>query len=169
MILCLAREKKSLSPFCFGDEATNFWVSSTKFQLPNNFPHHSLFSRYLLPEKGRKNHPPHFIYRFLSHKNKKGTPCSLTLTGVPEKEKDTIFLLVWSAKFGGYDIEYPLFWQKNHSKITDNFCGNPRSNAERVPQGKIPGKNSRKKKWEIQGFSFAPNFWFPNRRSRKRP
>ena len=69
-----------------------------------------------------------------------------------QKEKDTIFLLVWSAKFGGYDIEYPLFWQKNHSKITENFCGNPRSNAERVPQGKITGKNSGKKKREIQGF-----------------
>ena len=85
-------------------------------------------------------------------KTEKGTPCSLTLTGVPQKEKDTIFLLVWSAKFGGYDIEYPLFWQKNHSKITENFCGNPRSKAERVPQGKITGKNSGKKKREVQGF-----------------
>ena len=58
-------------------------------------------------------------------KSKKGTPCSLTLTGVPQKEKDTIFLLVWSAKFGGYDIEYPLFWQKNHSKITEKFLREP--------------------------------------------
>lgn len=60
--------------FVFGDEATTFWVSLTKFQLPNNFPHHPLFSRYLLPEKGRKNHPPHFIYRRLPCKNKKGNP-----------------------------------------------------------------------------------------------
>ena len=69
-----------------------------------------------------------------------------------QKRKRYVFLLVWSAKFGGYDIEYPLFWQKNHSKITENFCGNPRSNAERVPQGKITGKNSGKKKREVQGF-----------------
>lgn len=148
----LGEREKSLSPFCFGDEATTFWVSSTKFQLPNNFSHHPLFSRYLLPEKGRKNHPPHLYIVSCPIKTKKGTPCSLTLTGVPKKEKDTIFLLVWSAKFGGYDIEYPLFWQKNHSKITENFCGNPRSSAERVPQGKITGKNSRKKKREVQGF-----------------
>ena len=69
-----------------------------------------------------------------------------------QKRKRYFFLLVWSAKFGGYDIEYPLFWQKNHSKITENFCGNPHSNAERVPQGKITGKNSGKKKREVQGF-----------------
>lgn len=157
MILCLAREKKSLSPFCFGDETTTFWVSLTKFQLPNNFPHTPLFSRYLLPEKGRKNHPPHLYIVSCPIKTKKGTPCSLTLTGVPKKEKDTIFLLVWSAKFGGYDIEYPLFWQKNQSKITKNFCGNPRSNAERVPQGKITGKNSGKKK--TGSSSFFPKFF----------
>ena len=90
---CLLAKDDALSPFCFGDEATNFWISLTKFQLPNNFPHHPFFSRYLLPEKGRKNHPPHFIYRRLPRKNKKGTPCSLTLTGVPKKEKDTFFYL----------------------------------------------------------------------------
>lgn len=157
---CPLAKDDALSPFCFEDEATTFWVSLTKFQLPNNFPHHPFFSRYLLPEKGRKNHPPHFIYRRLPRKNKKGTPCSLTLTGVPKKEKDTIFLLVWSAKFGGYDIEYPLFWQKNHSKITEKFCGNPRSSAERVPQGKITGKNSGKKKRKFKVF-FCPKFLVP--------
>jgi len=146
------REKISFAFLFLGDEATTFGVSSTKFQLPNNFPHTPLFSRYLLPEKGRKNHPPILYIGACPVKTKKGTPCSLTLTGVPKKEKDTIFLLGWSAKFGGYDIEYPLFWQKNHSKITENFCGNPHSNAERVPQGKITGKNSGKKKREVQGF-----------------
>ena len=166
---CPLAKDDALSPFCLGDEATNFWVSSTKFQLPNNFPRNPFFSRYLLPEKGRKNHPPHLYIGACPVKTKKGTPCSLTLTGVPEKEKDTNFLLVWSAKFGGYDIEYPLFWQKNHSKITENFCGNPRSNAERVPQGKITGKNSGKKKREVQGFLLPQIFWFPDRRSRKRP
>ena len=125
MIHCLAREKKSLSPFCFGDETTTFWVSLTKFQLPNNFPHHPFFSRYLLPEKGRKTILSILYIGACPVKTKKGTPCSLTLTGVPKKEKDTIFLLVWSAKFGGYDIEYPLFWQKNHSKITEKFLREP--------------------------------------------
>lgn len=157
MIHCLAREKKALSPFCFGDETTTFWVSSTKFQLPNNFPHHPFFSRYLLPEKGRKNHPPHFIYRRLSRKNKKGNP--LFADAHRGSQKRYVFLLVRSAKFGGYDIEYPLFWQKNHSKITENFCGNPRSNAKRVPQGKITRKNSRKKKREVQ--VFFQNFLVP--------
>ena len=152
MILCLAREKKSLSPFCFGDETTTFWISLTKFQLPNNFPHH--------PSRKRKEKPSSpFYIGACPVKSKKGTPCSLTLTGVPKKEKDTIFLLVWSAKFGGYDIEYPLFGQKNQSKITENFCGNPRSNAERVPQGKITRKNSRKKKTEVQ--VFFQNFLVP--------
>ena len=120
----------------------------------------------LPPTRKRKEKPSSpFYIGACPVKNKKGTPCSLTLTGVPKKEKDTIFLLVWSAKFGGYDIEYPLLGQKNQSKITENFCGNPRSNAERVPQGKITGK----KKTGSSGFSFAPNFWFPNRRSWKRP
>ena len=160
MILCLAREKKSLSPFCFGDEATTFWVSLTKFQLPNNFPHHPLFSRYLLPEKGRKNHPPHFIYRRLSRKNRKGNPLFADAHRGSQKRKRYFFLLVWSAKFGGYDIEYPLFWQKNQSKITENFCGNPRSSAERVPQGKITGKNSGKKKGKFR-FFFCPKFLVP--------
>ena len=164
----LGEREKSLSPFCFGDEATTFWVSSTKFQLPNNFPHTPLFSRYLLPEKGRKTILPILYIGACPVKTEKGTPCSLTLTGVPKKEKDTIFLLVWSAKFGGYDIEYPLLGQKNQSKITENFCGNLRSNAERVPQGKVTGKNSGKKKTGSLGFSFAQHFWFPNRRSRKR-
>ena len=160
MILCLAREKKSLSPFCFGDEATTFWVSLTKFQLPNNFPHHPFSPATSYPKKEGKTILPILYIGACPVKTKKGTPCSLTLTGVPKKEKDTIFLLVWSAKFGGYDIEYPLFWQKNHSKITENFCGNPRSKAERVPQGKITGKNSGKKKGKFR-FFFCPKFLVP--------
>ena len=89
--------------------------------------------------------------------------------GFPTKKKIRIFYLSGLPNLGGYDIEYPLFWQKNHSKITENFCGNPRSNAERVPQGKITGKNSGKKKREVQGFLLPQIFWFPDRRSRKRP
>ena len=153
------REKISFAFLFLGDEATTFGVSSTKFQLPNNFPHTPLFSRYLLPEKGRKNHPPHFIYRRLPRKNKKGNPLFADAHRGSQKRKRYVFLLVWSAKFGGYDIEYPLFWQKNHSKITENFCGNPRSSAERVPQGKITRKNSRKKKTEVQ--VFFQNFLVP--------
>ena len=79
--------------FVFGDEATTFGVSSTKFQLPNNFPHTPLFSRYLLPEKGRKNHPPHFIYRRLPCKNKKGNPLFADAHRGSQKEKDTFFYL----------------------------------------------------------------------------
>ena len=164
MILCLAREKKSLSPFCFGDEATTFWVSLTKFQLPNNFPHHPFSPATSYPKKEGKTILP-ILYRRLPCKNKKGNPLFADAHRGSQKRKRYFFLLVWSAKFGGYDIEYPLFWQKNHSKITENFCGNPRSKAERVPQGKITGK----KKTGSSGFSFAPNFWFPNRRSWKRP
>lgn len=101
--------------FVFGDEATNFWVSLTKFQLPNNFPHHPFFSRYLLPEKGRKTILPILYICVCPVKTKKGTPCSLTLTGVPKKKK-ICFLLVWSAKFGGYDIEYPFFGRRTSLK-----------------------------------------------------
>lgn len=73
--------------FVFGDEATNFWVSLTKFQLPNNFPHHPFFSRYLLPEKGRKTILLILYIGACPVKTEKGTPCSLTLTGVPKKRK----------------------------------------------------------------------------------
>ena len=167
MLLCLAREKKSLSPFCFWGmkpQLLGFRLQNFNFQI--TFPIILFSPATSYPKKEGKTILP-ILYRRLPCKNKKGTPCSLTLTGVPKKEKDTIFLLVWSAKFGGYDIEYPLFGQKNQSKITENFCGNPRSNAERVPQGKITRKNSRKKKRKFKFFSKI--FWFPNRRSRKRP
>ena len=103
------------------------------------------------PKKEGKTILP-ILYRRLSRKNKKGNPLFADAHRGSQKRKRYVFLLVWSAKFGGYDIEYPLFWQKNQSKITENFCGNPRSSAERVPQGKITGKNSRKKKREVQGF-----------------
>ena len=138
---CPLAKDDALSPFCFwGMKPQIFGFRLQNFNFQITFPIILFSPATSYPKKEGKTILPILYIGACPVKTEKGTPCSLTLTGVPKKEKDTIFLLGWSAKFGGYDIEYPLFWQKNHSKITENFCGNPRSNAERVPQGKITGE-----------------------------
>ena len=111
--------------FALGMKLQLFGFRLQNFNFQITFPIILFFSRYLLPEKGRKNHPSHFIYRRLSRKNKKGNPLFADAHRGSQKRKRYVFLLVWSAKFGGYDIEYPLFWQKNHSKITEKFLREP--------------------------------------------
>ena len=133
-----------------------FRLQNFNFQITS--PIILFFPATSYPKKEGKTILP-ILYRRLPCKKQKGNPLFADAHRGSQKEKDTFFLLVWSAKFGGYDIEYPLFWQKNHSKITENFCGNPRSNAKRVPQGKITRKNSRKKKREVQ--VFFQNFLVP--------
>ena len=56
-----------MKPQLFGFRLQNF-----NFQI--TFPIILFFSRYLLPEKGRKNHPSHFIYRRLPCKKQKREP-----------------------------------------------------------------------------------------------
>ena len=75
------------------------------------------------PEKEGKTILPILYIVSCPIKTKKGNPLFADAHRGSQKRKRYVFLLVWSAKFGGYDIEYPLFWQKNHSKITEIFAG----------------------------------------------